>query len=135
MKLVACAVLFLSVGCASIVHQTTQQIPVRSEPAGAAVTVACGDVFNDPKLVTPTTVVVHRKPDHCVIGLAREGYLPNNVVLKKAVSGWYVANILIGGIVGFIVDAANGAMWNRAPDAVDVKLQPADAPPPPPPGT
>jgi hypothetical protein len=123
MKQLASVVLLFTVGCASIVHQTTQQVPVKSEPAGAAVTVACGDVNNDPKLVTPTVVTVHRKPDHCVIGLSKDGYQPTEVALRRSVSGWYVANLLIGGIVGFVVDAANGAMWNRSPAEIDVKLQ------------
>lgn len=115
----------LSFGCASIVHQTTQQVPVKSEPAGAEITVACGDVFNDPKLLTPAVVTVHRKPDHCVIGLSKAGYQHQDVVLKKGLSGWYVGNVLIGGIVGLIVDAANGAMWNRTPKEVNVTLAPA----------
>jgi hypothetical protein len=122
-KRLASAVLLLTFGCASIVHQTTQQIPVTSEPAGAAVTVACGDVYNDPKLVTPTVVTVHRKPDRCVIGLAKEGYQPTEVALRKSVSGWYIANVVIGGVIGFIVDAANGAMWNRSPEEVKATLQ------------
>jgi hypothetical protein len=123
MKRLASVILLFTLGCASIVHQTTQEVPVKSDPAGAAVTVACGDVHNDPKLVTPTVVTVHRKPDHCVIGLTRDGYQPAEVVLRKSVSGWYVANLLIGGIIGFVVDAANGAMWNRSPAEIDVKLQ------------
>jgi hypothetical protein len=82
MKKLASVVLLFTVGCASIVHQTTQQVPVKSEPAGAAVTVACGDVSNDPKLVTPTVVTVHRKPDHCVIGLSKDGYQPAEVWLR-----------------------------------------------------
>jgi hypothetical protein len=129
MNKLAAVVLLFSVGCASIVHQTTQQIPVKSEPAGAAVTVACGDVQNDPKLVTPTVVTVHRKPEHCVIGLTKDGYQSSEVALKKAFSGWYIGNLLFGGIIGFIVDAANGAMWNRAPAQVDVTLQEAPTTP------
>ncbi len=123
-QFVLIAVVFLG-GCASIVHQTTQQIPVSSSPAGAAVTVACGDVNNDPKLVTPTVVTVHRKPSHCTITLAKEGYQPVETSLKRSTSGWYFGNILFGGIIGLIVDAANGAMYNRAPANVDVTLKPS----------
>jgi hypothetical protein len=129
MKKLASVALLFTVGCASIVHQTTQQIPVKSEPSGAAVSVACGDVHNDPKLVTPTVVTVHRKPDHCVIGLTKDGYQGTEVALRKSVSGWYVANLLVGGIVGFIVDAANGAMWNRSPKEVNADLQETSATP------
>ena len=119
--------LLLCVGCASIVHQTTQQVPVTSDPPGAAITVACGDVANDPKLVTPATVTVHRKPASCAISLAKEGFKTQEVRLDKQMSGWYLGNILIGGIIGLIVDAANGAMYDRTPKKVDVKLTPADS--------
>jgi hypothetical protein len=122
---VAVVALLSFVRCASIVHQTTQQVPVASNPPGAAVTVACGDVNNDPKLVTPTVVTVHRKPAHCSISLAKEGYEPANVDLRREMSGWYLGNVIFGGIIGLIVDAANGAMYNRLPNKVDVQLAPA----------
>jgi hypothetical protein len=122
MKRLIALVAVLSTGCASIVHQTTQQIPVASNPPGAAVTVACGDVNNDPKLVTPTVVTVHRKPSHCSISLNKDGYQPAEVALARKMSGWYLGNILFGGIIGLIVDAANGAMYQRTPAKVDVTL-------------
>ena len=125
MKRAMSVVLLLSFGCASIAHQTTQQVPVSSDPAGAAVTVACGDVNNDPKLITPAVITVHRKPEHCTVSLAKEGFETAQVALTREMSGWYLGNILIGGIIGFIVDAANGAMYNRKPDHVSVKLTPS----------
>lgn len=129
MKSVLLAISVFSVGCASIVHQTTQQVPVTSNPPGAAITVACGDVNNDPKLVTPAVVTVHRKPNHCSIALAKTGYQPAEVSLKKKMSGWYIGNILFGGIIGLIVDAANGAMYDRTPTPVDVTLTPENPAP------
>ena len=121
-KLVPMLVLF-AFGCASIAHQTTQQIPVSSEPAGAEVAVACGDVHNDARLTTPTVVTVHRKPRHCLITLKKEGYRPAEMKLARQMSSWYLGNLLFGGIVGFIVDAANGAMYNRTPAKLDVTLE------------
>lgn len=108
-----CLLAVFAVNCGSIVHQTTQQVHVNSEPPGAAVTVACGDVSNDPKLVTPAVVTLHRKPDYCGIKLNKEGYAEKELKFGRQMSGWYLGNILIGGIIGLIVDAANGAMWNR----------------------
>lgn len=122
-KLAAVLTSVLCLNCASIVHQTTQQVPVKTDPPGAAVTVACGDVNNDPKLTTPTVITLHRKPDHCSLKLSKEGFVDKEIIFTKALSGWYLANILAGGIVGFIVDAANGAMFDRKPTGVDEKLQ------------
>jgi hypothetical protein len=109
----ALILVLFTVNCSSIVHGTTQQVKVDSEPSGAAVTVECGDVANDPKLVTPAVVNLHRKPDYCALKLNKEGYAPKEVRFAQKVSGWYFGNILVGGLVGLIVDAANGAMWNR----------------------
>ena len=120
------ALCFLCFNCASIVHQTTQQVPVKSDPPGAALTVACGDVNNDPKLTTPTTITLHRKPDVCTLKLSKEGYKEKEVAFTKSMSPWYLGNILGGGIIGLIVDAANGAMFDRKPNGVDVKLEPAE---------
>jgi len=108
-----CFLALLGVNCGSIVHQTTQQVHITSEPAGAAVTVSCGDVNNDPKLVTPAVVTLHRKPDYCGVKLSKQDYAEKELKFGRQMSGWYFGNILFGGIIGLIVDAANGAMWNR----------------------
>ena len=127
MRKLAAVLALLAVNCGTIVHQTSQKIPVTSDPPGATVTVACGDVDNDPKASTPTVVRVHRKPDFCQVSLTKEGYERTDVQLGKTMSGLYLGNILIGGIIGFIVDGVNGAMWNRKPGTVDVTLKPAAA--------
>ena len=75
-----------SLNCASIVHQTTQQVPIKSDPSGAAMTVACGDVNNDPQLVTPAVVTLHRKPDHCSVTLKKEGYADKFIATTHALS-------------------------------------------------
>jgi hypothetical protein len=107
------AIAVFSFNCSSIVHGTTQQVKVNSEPAGAAVTVECGDVNNDPKIVTPAVVTLHRKPDHCALKLNKEGFAEKELKFAKSLSGSFFGNILFGGIIGIIVDGANGAMWNR----------------------
>jgi hypothetical protein len=129
----ACLMAVLMVNCGSIVHQTTQQVHINSEPAGAAVTVECGDVNNDPKLVTPAVVTLHRKPSYCGIKLNKDGFAETELQFGRQMSPWYLGNILIGGLVGLIVDAANGAMWYRttpknateANGEVRAQLQPA----------
>jgi CxxC motif-containing protein len=109
-------------GCASVVNHTTQQIPVDTDPSGANVFVDCGDVKNDPKLVTPAVVTVQRKADHCSISFEKPGYRPAEVTLAKSMSGWYLGNIVLGGFIGLIVDASNGAMYKRTPSEVKVSL-------------
>ena len=60
----------------------------------------------------------------CMLRISKEGYRDQDVTFTKSMTPWYLGNILLGGIVGFIVDAANGAMYDRKPAGVDVKLEP-----------
>jgi hypothetical protein len=130
---VVCVIALLTMNCGSIIHQTTQQVHLSSEPAGAAITVACGDINNDPKLVTPAVVTLHRKPSYCGIKLNKEGYAEKELKFGRQMSGWYLGNVVFGGIIGLIVDAANGAMWQRTTPTnateekgeVKVQLEPA----------
>lgn len=71
---------------------------------------------------TPTTVNLKRNADPCKLNLSKEGYEDSSVVFAKAVSGWVWGNLLFGGIPGWIIDAADGAMLNRTPDSASVTL-------------
>lgn len=121
MKRAAALLLTLLAGCASTAP--TQQILVRSEPAGAAVMVECGDVKNDTQLLTPTVVSVHRAPDQCAILLIKDGYHPVAVPLHKARSAWHVGNVLVGLLTGRVPDTSNAPTQNRTPSTIDVKLE------------
>lgn len=121
MKRLLTLLVALSAGCATT--GPTQQILVRSEPAGAAVTVECGDAKNDTQLLTPTVVSVHRRPDHCAILLVKDGYHPVAVPLHKARSAWHFGNVLAGVLTGRVPDTSNAPTQNRTPRMIDVTLE------------
>ncbi len=116
-------------GCATIVKGTSQKIPVASDPPGA-------DVIVDGNLSgqTPTTVALKRKDDHLVT-LEKGGYQTRSVAVVKSVGGAVWGNILAGGLIGWGVDAADGAQYNLVPVTINAKLEPlasansANAPP------
>ena len=121
--------LLATVRCATVAHGTTQSIQVDSNPPGAVVSLDCvqGSV---PNLgVTPTAIDVQRKSKSCAIGIAKEGYFPVNVPLQRTFSGVYVGNLLVGGVVGLVADAADGAMYKQGPAVVRVDLVPASRQP------
>ncbi len=107
-------VLLCTVACG-----TTQRVAVASMPAGAAISVDCG-VPNDPALVTPAVVTVHRQPDTCTISLAKEGYQPAAVVLRKTRSkSWF------GNAVAAVLTGRAGNMeyaYDRTPAEITVEL-------------
>jgi hypothetical protein len=118
MKTFALALVLTSVACSS-----TQKVVVRSEPAGAAVSVACGPVQNEATLVTPAVVKVDRRPGHCAISLAKDGFLPATVTLKKSRSAWSVTNVVAAVLMGRVADTTHAAVYDRTPAAIDVKLE------------
>lgn len=110
-------------GCASIVHGTTQVVPVNSSPTGADVKVNCGKKADaTTSLKTPTTVTLKRNAEPCNITLSKEGYEDASMVFLRKMSGWFWGNLLIGGIIGMIIDGADGAIYNRVPESASVSL-------------
>lgn len=131
MKLAAIGRLIMLVGlalassaCATVVGGTTQEVFIESEPAGASCKVdrlgANVGVVNP----TPGRVNVSRSKDTMIVGCTRDGYEQSNEVVASSFTGATLGNILLGGVVGVVVDAASGAN-NKYPDRVLVVLTPS----------
>jgi hypothetical protein len=124
------AVAILTTGCASIVHSGPREIPVASSPPGATVTIFDRDGNQVLKQSTPFTASLKPKYRYFQgqqyrVVFEMPGYQPAEVHLKSAISGWYFANIVFGGLVGMVwVDPATGAMYNLMPNKIDQKLAP-----------
>lgn len=88
-----------------MVNETTEKIPVRSTPAGAVVSVNCGDapLYGG---VTPTFVTVPRAAQPCSITIAKEGYVEKRIDFERQRSSATSANRVAAapaGIVGALV--------------------------------
>ena len=130
-KLVASGHLAMLVGlalactaCATVVGGTTQEVFIESEPTGATCKVdrlgANVGVVNP----TPGRVNVSRSKETMIVSCNRDGYEQSNEVLVSSFTGATVGNILLGGVVGIVVDAASGAN-NKYPDRIMVVMTPA----------
>gem|GEM_PF-6656237 len=84
-----------------MVNTSTEKIPVRSTPAGAVVSVDCG---NAPLYggVTPTTITVPRAASPCSITLAKEGYVQRRVDFQRQLSRATSANKAAAAPVGVL---------------------------------
>ena len=51
-----------------------------------------------------------------------EGFYPYEVKLKREMDGWFLGNIIFGGLIGIIIDASNGAMYKLNPDQVIAQM-------------
>lgn len=113
--------------CATVVGGTTQDVLVESEPRGAECKVDRLGANLGVVRPTPGRVNISRSKDNVVVSCTLDGYEQSNEVLVSSFTGATLGNILIGGLVGVVVDAASGAN-NKYPDRVMVVLTPAAFP-------
>ena len=106
-----------TVGCASIMHGTTQKIGISSAPTGAKVT-----VNNMPLGNTPVFADLKRGQEH-IVTIEMEGYEKSQLTLTKSVSGWVWGNIVFGGLIGLAVDAISGGFYKLSPEQLNAELR------------
>ena len=120
---------FLS-GCATIVGEPTQLLPISSTPDGAAILITDEKGSQVFKGVTPTTVTLEKSDGSYWGGksfkveISKEGHETLEVPIQASPNGWYIAgNIVFGGIIGwFIVDPMSGDMYSLSAKEVNATL-------------
>jgi hypothetical protein len=56
------------------------------------------------------------------------GHATSEVKLESSLSGWYLGNIVFGGLIGMlIVDPMTGAMYNLTPEKIEQPLSSSQA--------
>ncbi len=105
-------------GCATIMHGTTQDIGITTDPSGA-------DLLLDGELhyKSPAVKTMKRKEDH-TLEISQEGYKREAVEIKGALSLAVAGDFLAGGVIGYGIDAATGAQRRLVPEKVEVRLRP-----------
>ncbi|MGH1365665.1 MAG: PEGA domain-containing protein [Calditrichia bacterium] len=107
--------IFVFVGCASIVKGNMQLITINSNVDGAEVLLDGVSVGQ-----TPFTGEVSKKGK--VLLVKKEGYKDYNIALSKNLEPWFWGNIITGGTFGSITDFASGAAWAYGPSSYQVEL-------------
>jgi hypothetical protein len=109
-------------GCATLVGGgPSQPVSLNSTPAGASFTVKSSSGIQMAAGTTPQTLRLPRKNEY-QIDFTVPGYKTQSVALTKGTNGWIWGNLLIGWIVGFIVDFATGSAYKLEPSQVQVSL-------------
>ncbi|MBP0494125.1 hypothetical protein [Roseomonas indoligenes] len=111
---------FLS-ACATITTSPSQDLTVLTEPAGAACQMERGGQPVAQLAQTPGTVRIGKSTRETTVSCTKEGHLPAQAVLSPEFQPVVLGNILIGGIVGLVVDASTGAIA-KYPDTVQLTL-------------
>lgn len=107
-----------SMGCATVATGKYQEIPITSEPLGAVIKSENGE-----SIITPGKLKLERNKSHTLVAEYPECE-PQQVQLKNKVQGWFWGNILLGGVIGGVVDIASGACDELIPKEVHFNFTP-----------
>jgi hypothetical protein len=127
LSVVAVSMTLALTGCASIFNGSSQAVTIRSVPEGAAVAVfnRAGDKVHTG--TSPLTLTLARgagyfKPEVYKISFLKEGFAAKELTVTGTMSGWYIGNLLFGGLLGMLaVDPVTGAMY-MFPDSITETL-------------
>ncbi|MBI5254911.1 MAG: hypothetical protein HY855_00315 [Burkholderiales bacterium] len=131
--LAAAAVALAVSGCASIFNGQVQTVTIQSVPDAATISVTnrAGEKVHTGS--TPATLSLKRgagyfKPETYTITFTKPGFESKQLVVTGTMSGWYIGNILFGGLIGMLaVDPVTGGMY-IFPESVSGQLAAASAP-------
>lgn len=117
-------------GCATIVGDESQVVPISSTPSDASILITDEKGVEVFKGLTPTSVTLN-KSDGTYWGgktyqveITKDGYKKQVIPITANPNGWYIGgNIIFGGLIGwFIVDPLNGAMYTLSPEQITSAL-------------
>jgi hypothetical protein len=109
-------------GCASVTRGTTEQVQILSEPPGAEIHTSMGHTCT-----SPCTLQFSRK-DEFTVTASKPGYhsaqMPVGTRIAAGGAAGFAGNVLVGGVVGMVVDASTGATLEHYPNPVMLTLVP-----------
>lgn len=105
-------------GCATVINGTSQDYQIWSEPNGAEVTLSNGSACT-----APCEISLKRRDDYRA-DISLDGYQSTSVLIQSRTGGAMAGNILLGGVVGGVVDASNGSTNHLYPRPLHVQLVP-----------
>lgn len=111
-------------GCATLIHGSSQDVRVESEPSNARV-----EVDGRPVGETPTTVRLKRDREHR-IRIYHTDHEPHTVTLQQGRSIWTAVNVLNLVVPGVLVDLSTGAFYKLDPDPISATFEGSNSSPP-----
>ena len=114
-------------GCATLVNGTTQDVAIETQPEGAACKVDRQGATVASVDPTPGKVKLPRRAEVLVLTCTRDGFEPSKEAITSTFSGVTFGNLLLGGVVGAVIDSSSGAN-NTYPDRISVILTPGSFP-------
>ena len=96
--------------CATIISGTNQNVAVDSSPEGADCRVLQGGLTVGEVPSTPGYVHVRKSGAPLELACSKPGYKPAASYQTAGFNGWVIGNVVVGGVIGVVVDLASGAL-------------------------
>ena len=114
-------------GCASVMSGRHADVALNSNPPNAHVVVRNRKGESVATATTPAVVKLKRsdrflRPAHYTATIEAPGYKSAEVNIKPQINPWVFGNVVLGGLIGAVIDPATGARWNLTPDEVNREL-------------
>ena len=122
-------IIFSVSGCATIMGDETQLMPISSTPSDASIVITDEKGAEIFKGATPTSIALAKSDGtywgkkSYTVKITKAGFDTQTILITASANGYYVGNILFGGLIGwFIVDPHNGKMYNLSPKSITASL-------------
>ena len=117
--------------CATLVNGSSQNVTVSTNPPGASCTLDRVGARVGAIPATPGSVRVDKSKNDLSVTCAKGGYQTATVAHPPSFGAATFGNIIAGGVIGVVVDAASGANYTYPDDVrVDLAANPTPAAPP-----
>jgi hypothetical protein len=110
-------------GCSSIVTGTSHTLTVNTDPQGADCELKRADSPLGRVNPTPGSLTFDKASPPVQVGCRNAAGQAGSVTVPTTVEPWVFGNIVLGGLIGAVVDLSTGAT-SRLPDSVTVELAP-----------
>lgn len=115
MSLAVCAVALAS-GCATITTGASQTLTLTTDPSGASCVLRREGQTIGAVNPTPGSIAVGKSHQDIVVTCSKAGFLDGDAKLSATFQAASLGNILLGGLIGVVVDAASGATAKYEPN-------------------
>jgi len=109
-------------GCATLTTGTTQTVTVTTDPPGATCHLHREGTLIAVVNPTPGSIVIGKSSRDLSVRCSREGHDDNTAIVRPEFQAATLGNIILGGVVGIVIDAASGAAGAYPPRACYVLL-------------
>ena len=123
-SLALCLICAMLAGCASIIDGEDQQVSVATTSHAQPVSGQSCVLRNTRGMwtvVSPGTTKIRRADDALRVRCEAPGYAPRGTQVESGVNGMVFGNILIGGLVGYLVDRSSGAAF-QYPEQIAIEM-------------